>query len=61
MKTKLLTDFQICIGVPLMTREAVSFEKVFHRTKFLALESQKPLFNEAFHESLEKQFSWNLM
>ena len=30
-----------------MTREAVSFEEVFHC--------------EMFHESVKKQFNWNLM
>ena len=35
-----------------MTREAVSFEEVFHWTKF---------FTEMFHESVKKQFNWNLV
>ena len=46
-----------------MTHEAVSFEKVFHRAEFLAFESLAFLasFTEMFHESLKKQFSWNLI
>ena len=43
-----------------MTHKAVSFEKVFQWTNFLAFESQK-CFTEMFHESFEKQFSWTLM
>ena len=36
-------------------RQAVTFEKVFHRTKFLAFE-----FTGMFHESFKNQFNWNL-
>ena len=45
--------------IVLMTRKAVSFEKVFHWTKFLAFESQTFFFTEMFHESIDKQFNWD--
>ena len=38
--------------IELKTREAVSFVKVFHWTKFLAFEN-KHFFTEIFHESLK--------
>ena len=37
-----------------MTHEAVSFEKVFHRTKFLAFESQKFLSLKCFMKAWKK-------
>ena len=46
--------------IELMTHQAVSFEKVFNWSKFLILKA-KIYFPEMFHESLEKQFSLNLM
>ena len=44
-----------------MTREAVSFEKSISLNEIFSFWKLKISFIEMFHESVKKQFNWNLM